>query len=947
MSSTLKEKTKTTPAMAQYFALKEEYPECLLFYRMGDFYELFFEDAIDAAQILDIALTKRGKQAGEDIPMCGVPAHSHEAYLEKLIASGRKVAICEQLESPEEAKKARGHKAVVRRDVVRIVTPGTITEENLLQRQASHYCCALAEEKGALSLAWLDLSTGQFQVMETASDQLMGDIARLQPKEILLPEPFLEQERFAALKQDYGAIISPQVASQFDLRKAERSLLDFYQLGAMDSLGDITAADQIACGVLLEYMKLTQMEALPRLDKPEKLQAGEAMVIDSATRRNLELTQSMHGGRKGSLLSAIDRTVSSPGARLLAGWLTSPLTHVEVITQRQSVIGLMLEQRSLMESLRGQMRGLPDAERALSRLCLGRGGPRDMLALSRSLEAITQMHTQLYVTSQEATKRHTEAKPKDLSGHTMEDPSSATPPQDDGAKDSVLRHPEPQAKDLSRHTQGDSSVAALLQNDGGKGFPDRLENLMENMQGYDVLLQTLSRALQEEVPMMARDGGFIAAGFRADLDEWRHVRDNAKQVIAEMQGQYAKETGVSSLKVKFNNVLGYFIEMTPTHSDKVPQHFIHRQTLANALRYTTTELADIASKIAEAGARVLQIELEIFDDLRRSVIAHAEVITGAARAAAEVDVLSSLASLALEQRYIRPIIDHSTRFEIQGGRHPVVEQMLAKEGEAPFVANNANLSEGQHLWLLTGPNMAGKSTFLRQNALIAILAQMGSYVPAESAHLGVVDRLFSRVGAADDLARGRSTFMVEMVETATILNQSTPRSLVILDEIGRGTATFDGLSIAWAVVEHLHHQIGCRGLFATHYHELTELQQRLPNLSCHTMKVKEWQGKVIFMHQVVAGNADRSYGIHVAQLAGLPEPVIAKAKQVLAGLEAAQASKDPVGMMESMPLFFQAEPAKAADAEPHPALTLLDEANPDAMTPREAHQLLYVMKEKI
>lgn len=868
-----------TPAMKQYLTIKMRHGDALLFYRMGDFYELFFDDAVAAAEILDIALTKRGKHAGDDIPMCGVPVHSHEMYLEKLIASGRKVAICEQLETPEEAKKRGGHKAVVNRDVVRIVTPGTITEDALLAPDESHYLAALAQAKGQWSLAWLDVSTGCFQVMVTAPAQFSADLARISPKELLVPDTVWSDDNLRLSLEDWRNIIADQPASQFDTKKAEHGLKQHYGVTSLEVFGDLQASDIVVCGALLEYLKVTQIEQLPRLDAPHKEQSASAMIIDAATRRNLELVTTLAGTRKGSLLSMIDKTVTAPGGRLLTGWLMSPLTDINSIHQRQAAVAWAQEQVELHNLIREALKQSPDMERAVSRLCLERGGPRDMIAIRRGLAIATEIKQAIYLRQQDA--------------------------------------------------------------QFAQSIPDKVRSWLEQIQDHTVLIDTLKVALVDEPPLLARDGNFIASGYRADLDQFRALRDESKQVIAQMQKRYADDSGIATLKIKFNNVLGYFIDITAAHESKVPEDFIHRQTLANNLRYTTTELSETARQISEAADKALQLEQIMFTELLDTIRRQANAIIETARVMAECDAITALAELASAERYVKPVIDDSLAFEVSGGRHPVVEQALRKEGNT-FIGNDCDLGGEQRLWLLTGPNMAGKSTFLRQNALITILAQMGSFVPAESAHIGVVDRLFSRVGAADDLARGRSTFMVEMVETATILNQSTDRSLVILDEIGRGTATFDGLSIAWSVVEYLHNAIGCRGLFATHYHELTQLSSSLTSLSCHTMHVKEWKNEIIFLHQVMEGSADRSYGIHVAQLAGLPAGVIARSKQVLHQLESEQGDNSLNKLENDLPLFQQNQ---VVEVEKSPeVLHALQQLDPDSLSPREALEQLYALK---
>lgn len=869
---------EATPMMQQFLALKDEHRDYLLFYRMGDFYELFFDDAAKAAELLDIALTKRGKHAGEDIPMCGVPVHSAEGYLERLIAKGQKVAICEQTEDPAEAKK-RGSKSVVRREVVRIVTPGTITEDTLLDARSASYLAAIAKVSNDWALAWVDITTGDFHVMELESRQLAMELARLQPKEVIINDLLFGDEAHVELWREWKSALTIQPNSFFDSQKGERLLKEEYELAVLDSFGNLTRADIAACGALLDYVQLTQKTALPRLDAPSKESSSHFMAIDAATRANLELMQTLSGSRKGSLLATIDRTATAAGARLLAQHLSTPLTEPQFINERLNAAEYLLDEQNLRLDIRDLLRACPDLERAVSRLCLGRGGPRDLLAILAGLKSA-------------------------------------------GA-----------VKDLL------NNVSAPL--------PQLLEHYRTRLGSFEQQIDTLTRALKDEVGLLARDGGFIREGYHAALDEFRTLRDEARRVIAQLQSRYQEETGINGLKIKHNNVLGYFIEITAAHEKKVLESFIHRQTLANNMRYSTVELSELERNISEAADKALKLELELFSELVQMVQQAAEPIIHAARAMAGLDVAASHAELAEQSRYTRPTVDDSTAFAITAGRHPVVEAHLQKSGEHAFVGNNCDLADAQRLWLLTGPNMAGKSTFLRQNALIAILAQIGSFVPADAAHIGVVDKLFSRVGAADDLARGRSTFMVEMVETATILNNATARSLVILDEIGRGTATYDGLSIAWAVVEHLHNACACRALFATHYHELTALKDTLTALAPHTMRVKEWKGEVVFLHEVMAGSADRSYGIHVAKLAGLPKPVISRANTILAGLESGKGKA--ANLTDSMPLFaFSAQPApEPTEPEPSAVEEALKALNPDDLTPKAALELIYALRAQV
>ncbi len=868
-----------SPGMRQYLELKTRHEDYLLFYRMGDFYELFFEDAATAARMLDIALTKRGKIGDEDIPMCGVPVHAADQYLERLIAQGAKVAICEQLEDPSEAKK-RGSKSVVKRDVVRIVTPGTLMEESLLSPGQSNFLVALVHYGEHWALAWADISTGESHIAATSPDQLASDLARLNPSEVLLTEALATSPEAEAGLADVRTRLSFIPASTQEPKRAARRIREFLGQASLESFGELSDADLLACAALLDYIELTQKEAAPRLDTPQKHASGSGMVIDASTRRNLELITSMSGGRKGSLLASIDQTVTAPGARLLAARLVNPLTDADQIQARLDAVEWMVSRNSFREKSRECLKRCPDMERALSRLLVGRGGPRDMQALRNGLEVATT-----------------------LRGHFFE-----------------LQEALPAALDAAVEGAGEHSAFAGL----------------------------LERALKDDLPLLARDGGFVKTGYHAALDEFRSLRDESRRVIAAHQSRYAEETGINTLKIKHNNVLGYFIEITRLHEKKVPEHFIHRQTMKDSLRYTTVELADTEQKINEAADRALKLELEIFDDLLERIREYMQPVLRAAHAIAALDVTSALGELAARQRYCRPIVDDSLEFSIARGRHPVVERAMESSSEH-FIGNGCNLADKERLWLLTGPNMAGKSTFLRQNALIAIMAQMGSYVPAESAHIGVVDRLFSRVGASDDLARGRSTFMVEMVETATILAQSTPHSLVILDEIGRGTATFDGLSIAWSVVEHLHNSIRCRGLFATHYHELTHLAETLPALACYTMKVKEWRGDVIFLHEVKPGTAEGSYGIHVARLAGLPAEVIARAKHLLTVLEEEKNNPAHALTPNVLPLFASSQQGETSDVmeDTDSLREWLTSLNPDEMSPKEALEALYEIKSRL
>ena len=879
--------TAPTPMMQQFIEIKSVNMDSLLFYRMGDFYELFFDDAEIAARALGITLTKRGKHQGEDIPMCGVPVHAAEDYLQKLIGLGHRVAVCEQMESPSEAKK-RGTKSVVRRDVVRLVTPGTVTEEKLLDPSSSNFLATLArikesENKYEMAIAWIDISTGSFRVTQVSSQELGSALARIEPRELVMPESIYSD---ASIKQKIlldEKAITIESPTFFDSQMAIDRLKETFNVKSLEGFGDFSKAELSAAGAALAYIEKTQIDERPALMPPSREDTSHAMFIDAATRANLELMRTLSGEKKGSLFYAINNTVSGPGGRLLAERMMSPLTDIDQITQRQNSISFLLETPELMRNLRVSIKQIPDMARALSRLSLNRGGPRDLASLLSGIQGAREIITQLT---------------------------------------NLNNLP-------SEFLYAHKSIDAL---------PKALEDL-------------LSASLAEEMPLLARDGGFIREGYHPELDELRALRDESRRVIAGMQMQYAEETGVKSLKIKHNNMLGYFIEVTANNSDSFMSEtgkakFIHRQTLANAMRFTTTELAEIETKIANAAGKAQEIELQLFSKLIASTLEQAVQISKTADAISILDVAQGLAHLAQTYEYSCPKVDNSLAFAITAGRHPVVEQVLKRDAQNPFVANDCEIGgeDAGKLWLLTGPNMGGKSTFLRQNALIIILAQMGSFVPAKAAHIGIVDRLFSRVGAADDLARGRSTFMVEMVETAAILNQAETKSFVILDEIGRGTATFDGLSIAWAAIEHLHEANLCRTLFATHYHELTSLAEPLSRLSNVTMKVKEWEGDVVFLHEVVNGTADRSYGIQVARLAGLPQAVVARARDVLDQLESSERTNNAKTLIDDLPLFSIPTTEPATTKSNSKIIEALESIAPDDLSPREAQQALYDLR---
>jgi DNA mismatch repair protein MutS len=852
--------------MAQYHALKAEAEDCLLFYRMGDFFELFFDDARIASAVLDIALTARGEHEGERIPMCGVPAHAMDTYLARLIKAGHRVAIANQTETPEEAKKRGGSKALVARAIVRVVTAGTLTEESLLDSRTANWCVALGEAGGQVALACADVSTGRFELIETDAERVSAEIARLNPAETVASD--------ASGFADLGTIQRPRV--DFESTAGEARLKRLFGVATLDGFGQFSRAALAAAGGLVAYLEHTAKGSLPFLRPPRLSRADAAMAIDAATRESLELTVSAAGSRKGSLLDSVDRTVTGAGARLLGTDIAAPLMDRGQIDARLDLVQRFHDDAGLRDSVRSALRALPDIGRALGRLAAGRGSPRDLGQLRDGLD-------------------------------------------------------------------GAWRLAERLANIADK--PALLTGLIPQLQGHGALIDLLARALVPEPPIDADKGGYIAESYDAALDDLRDAGAGGRRAIAALEADYRARTGIASLKIRHNGVLGYHIEVPAKNADplmKQDSGFTHRQTLAGVVRFNAPELHEVAIKVTQAGAHALAAEAAHLEDLTAAALDRREAIAATADALARIDVAAALAERAAEGGWARPALVEHSCFEIEGGRHPVVEDAVARSG-GRFVANDCSLSESSRLWLVTGPNMGGKSTFLRQNALIAVLAQAGSYVPATSATLGLVDRLFSRVGASDNLARGRSTFMVEMVETAAILAQATPRSFVILDEVGRGTSTYDGLAIAWAVVEAIHEDNRCRCLFATHYHELTRLAERCDALTLHHVRAREWKGDLVLLHEVAEGPADRSYGIAVARLAGLPPITIKRAKSVLDKLEAGRAKTGGLAAgLDDLPLF-----AAAAEQEEEKIDTLraeLASLDVDALSPREALDALYRLK---
>ncbi len=827
-------KERNTPVMEQYLNLKAQYKDHLLFYRLGDFYELFFDDAIKAAKLLNIVLTKRGNSNGQEIPMCGVPAHSSESYLHKLIDLGFKVAICDQLETADEAKK-RGYKSIVKRDVVRVVTPGTIIEDSLLEDKSNNYLASIVEQNDEYAISWLELSTGKFFHTLTSLKALDSDLLRISPRELLISEKLTEDEKIRSILKNYKISITQHAQSLFEYSKSHRTLCEFYKIRELGSIGNFSKVEIMACGALLEYVRVTQRGSIPRLEFPKTYKQQNFMLIDASARRNLELFSTQFGEKKGSLISVIDHTVTASGGRLLKQMLASPLACSKAINLRLSTAQFFVNNHEPRRKIREILSNIPDIERSLSRLILGRGSPKDMNLLKIGL------------------------------GKTLE-LSELLCKIEFGENGSL-----PQQYVIQTEIQPASRAGMTVKSD-----EIELSTIHKSLGNHKDLFELLNGAVLDNNLSSVKEGGFIHPKYNSELSELSYILNNSNKLITKLRESYRDLTGIAALKILHNNILGYYVEVSANH--KITSDiFIHRQSLANSVRYTTNELKELENKILTARDAAIGLEMKIFSELCSEIAKESEKIALAANALAKLDIRTAFAELAVQNNYVKPIIDDSKEFNICSGRHPVVEV------NDKFIANSINLA-GIHL--ITGPNMAGKSTFLRQNALIAVLAHMGSFVPAESAHIGVIDKIFSRVGATDNITAGYSTFMVEMIETATIVNQATDRSLVILDEIGRGTGVYDGLSIAQAVIEHIHNVNKCRAIFATHYHELTKVSKYLKNVKCFCVKIREWNGEVIFLHEVIEGIADESYGIHVAKLAGFPDSVLNRASEVFEELKA-------------------------------------------------------------
>ncbi|MBX7536377.1 DNA mismatch repair protein MutS [Qipengyuania sp. GH1] len=861
-----------TPMMQQYLALKREAGDALLFYRMGDFFELFFDDARVAAQVLDIALTTRGEHGGEPVPMCGVPVHSAEGYLARLIKGGCRVAIAEQTETPDEAKertKREGKpvsKALVSRDIVRFVTAGTLTEEALLEPRRANLLVAVAPVRDGVGIASCDISTGRMELEDCAPDRLDAALARLGASEVVGPDDW----------DDAPADVIARPRPDFRSEDGEARLKDIHSLATLDGLGDFSRPMLAAAAGLIAYLDHAGRGKLPFLLPPVARGSEAHLAMDAATRSSLEILAAQNGGRDGSLVACVDRCATGAGARQLAEDLSAPLADRLAIEHRLASVRHFHDDPLLRGDIRAVLRQAPDIGRALGRIVAGRGSPRDLGQIRDGLGEARRLRGML---------------------------------------------------------------------SAGVDLPPLLAQAVERLGGHGALTDHLDRALVPSPPTERGQGGFIAAGYDHALDALRETSGNARKAIAALEAKYREETGTPSLKIKHNKVLGYFIEVPAKHGDKLmaaDSGFTHRQTMAGAVRFNSVGLHEEASRIAEAGAHALAAEDSHFETLVGEVVACREAIAATAAALARIDVSAALAERAAEGDWCQPDMLDEPCLEVVAGRHPVVEQALIKTGDR-FRSNDCSVGFSERLWLIGGPNMGGKSTFLRQNALILLLAQAGSFVPATSAKVGIADRLFSRVGASDNLARGRSTFMVEMVETAAILSQATDRSFVILDEVGRGTSTYDGMALAWAVVEAVHEQLKCRCLFATHYHELSRLAETCDALSLHHVRAREWKGDLVLLHELARGAADRSYGLSVAKLAGVPPPVIKRAKAVLDRLEKGRAETGGLAAgLGDLPLF--AATAQAEDEKCDTLRDALEALDIDALSPREALDELYRLK---
>ncbi|NRA73666.1 MAG: DNA mismatch repair protein MutS [Rickettsiales bacterium] len=861
-SSTTLKKNSVTPMIKQYLENKEKYKDCLLLFRMGDFFELFYEDAIKAAPILEVTLTKRGKSEGQDIPMCGVPHHSVDSYIQKLIKHGYKIAICDQLESPAEAKK-RGYNAIVKRDVTRVITQGTLTEDNLLEGKLANYLASIVVNKEDVALAYTELSTMDFFILPSSLNNLAADLARINPSELLIADDLIIKKEIKQALVDFKSKTVTFPMHFFNIQKCTRRIKDNFSLHSIESLGEFSNSQLSSACSLIDYLCITQKKEKITLKFPKVIKCSDYVVIDRNTIRNLEIFNSI-GEHGRSLFQIIDKTQTNAGGRLLKKFLSFPSKNISTINARLNFVEQFIQNKSLTEEVTEQLQSMPDFERSIARLALNRGNPRDLYQIRQALEIADNL----------------------------------------------------------------AKIFTNCENKILKNLPIKL------VKGQKILTLLNSSLVNHEIYM--NQGDLIIREYSTELTELYNFRDNSKEILAQLKEEYKGKTGIQNLKLEFNNMLGYYLEVTKSNLNKIKsEEFIHRQTMVNGVRYVTTKLKEVEEKILNVKAQIEDLTNKIFLNISKTIIDNRKSLIEVANVIAFIDVINSFAKLSLEQNYCRPIIETNHEIEIKDGRHPVVEHALSKESGENFIANDCELKEGQLAWLITGPNMSGKSTFLRQNALITLLAHIGSYVPAKTARIGLVDRIFTRIGAEDDLAKGRSTFLVEMIETATILNQATEQSLIILDEVGRGTSTYDGIAIAWSCLEYIHNNKKTRTLFSTHYHELVELSAKLNNLKCYTVSTKEWQNKVIFMRKLIRGVASKSYGLNVAKIAGLPQDVIQRAQEILATLYKQNKKEIPTTTSTTTNII------------PSSLLKIKDELNNlniDNTSPKEALNILYKLK---
>lgn len=866
-----------TPMMHQYLSIKEQYSDEILFYRMGDFYEMFFEDAVEGAKILGIALTKRGKQDGIDVPMCGVPVHSCAQYLERLVKSGRKIAICEQIETPQEAKK-RGYKEVVRREVTRIITSGTILEDTLVNCDQSNYLCSVYKVKSGVNslfyLAFADIGTKEVFFIESSFSNFRNELAKISPREVLISDKlYLEYKTNGKLKgylKEFEGLISTRSDSIFNLARCNRRLLDFYQIIDLGMVEGLEDGAIIALGVLVEYLEHTQKQNLKMLKMPKSLNLLEYMSIDSSTLYNLEVIDNSKA-ENFTLLNAINSTQTSMGSRLLRSWVVRPLRDRELIERRLDNVEFLLKHSDLHKILHDVLSKFPDLERLIAKVFYKRCGPKDIKAIQSALECLEFINKQVI--------------------------------------------------------QLKSRIGDLC---------PILNSVLIDSSGFRKLISILHQSIIADPSASVMQGGFVKYGYSAKLDNMLNFKQEIDNKLKNLKEKYIEISSVSNLKISSNNLIGYYIEVSQQNADSMNSAiFKHRQSLANSIRFTTDELLELQEKIIHIDEQILELELSIFTEICDKILANSEHIEIASATIAQLDVYLCAAKNAYRFNHIRPQIVDESVIEIKGGKHPIMEIY-----DSEIVDNDLSLDKHDKIWLITGPNMAGKSTFLRQNALIIILSQIGFFVPASSAKIGVADKIFSRIGASDNTARGQSTFMVEMLEASYILNNATTNSLIIFDEIGRGTSTYDGLSLAWAILEHVHNTICARTLFATHYHELKELASQLSFLSIHTPKIEDYEGNIFFKYKIEPGSAKGSYGIHVAELAGMPKGILKRANNILSQFES-----DPVLKLPSItsPIV---ETNAVNDNEKH-VLEVLKAIDINQITPINALEMIQNMQKEL